>query len=477
MIGISFALHSLRQLKLIIIGENKGGIMKYDILIVGGGPAGIITALTAKSVYPEKSVTVIKNIRDSVIPCAIPYMIHTMSDPQQNIMGNMPLEKAGIEIIVGEVVSLDTNVSSVTLESGQAIFYDRLVLATGSKPAVPPIPGIDKSGIFTIEKSLSAMTALRKEAHNAKNVVILGGGFIGAEFADELARDSDVEVHVIEMLPNVLYLAFDDEFCDEIANSLLKAGVKIHTNSRAVSIDGSDYVDSVTLENGEKVPADMVLIGVGGRPNADLAEKAGLRITDGGSIWVDSYMRTTIKNVFAVGDCALKRDFFTRKEVPVWLASTATAEARIAGTNIYDIRAIRQIQGTISAFSTKIGEVSFASAGLTCRTCLQEGFRIVWGSAIAPDRHPGSLPGASQLHVRLVFADKGGTLLGGQVSGGASVSELINAIAIGIQKQLNVRELDMMQIATHPLLTSAPTVHPLINAAHQALAKLRAATT
>ena len=271
-------------------------------------------------------------------------------------------------------------------------------------------------------------------------------------------------------------MAFDDGFCDEIANELLKAGVKIHTNIRAVSIGGSDYVDSVTLENGEKVPADMVLIGVGGRPNADLAKKAGLRITDGGSIWVDSYMRTTVKNVFAVGDCALKRDFFTRKEVPVWLASTATAEARIAGTNIYDIRAIRQIQGTISAFSTKIGEVSFASAGLTCRTCLQEGFRIVWGSAIAPDRHPGSLPGASQLHVRLVFADKGGTLLGGQVSGGASVSELINAIAIGIQKQLNVRELDMMQIATHPLLTSAPTVHPLINAAHQALAKLRAAT-
>ena len=197
-------------------------------------------------------------------------------------------------------------------------------------------------------------------------------------------------------------------------------------------------------------------------------------MTDGGSIWVDSYMRTSLENVFAVGDCAVKRDFFTRKEVPVWLASTATAEARIAGTNIYGIRVLRQIQGTVAAFSTKIGNLSLASAGLTCRSCRQEGFRHVTATSVAPDRHPGSLPGATQLKVKLVFADRAGALLGGQVSGGPSVGELINTIAIGIQLRVNVRELDMMQIATHPLLTSAPTVHPLINASHQALASLRA---
>jgi NADPH-dependent 2,4-dienoyl-CoA reductase/sulfur reductase-like enzyme len=185
-------------------------------------------------------------------------------------------------------------------------------------------------------------------------------------------------------------------------------------------------------------------------------------------------MRTNVNNIFAVGDCALKRDFFTREEVPVWLASTATADARIAGTNIYGIRVLRQIQGTVSAFSTRIGKVCFASAGMTCRRCEKEGFRIVTGQAVAPDRHPGTLPGASSLNVKLVFADRGGALLGGQISGGLSVGELINAVAIGIQMRLNVRDLDMMQIATHPLLSSAPTVHPLIDSAHRALAKLRA---
>ncbi len=185
-------------------------------------------------------------------------------------------------------------------------------------------------------------------------------------------------------------------------------------------------------------------------------------------------MRTDAEDIFAVGDCALKRDFFTRREVPVWLASTATAEARNAGTNLYGIRVLHQIQGTISAFSTKIGDVCFASTGMTYRTCLKEGFRNVTATCEAPDRHPGTLPDAHKLKVKLVFADRSGILLGGQISGGPSAGELINTVALAIQKKVTVRELDMMQIATHPMLTSAPTVHPLINAAHQALAKMRA---
>ena len=238
-------------------------------------------------------------------------------------------------------------------------------------------------------------------------------------------------------------------------------------------IDGGSHVVSVTLEGGEKIPADMVLISIGAKPASELAQKAGLRIVDNDSIWVDDYMRTEAEEVFAVGDCALKRDFFTRRAVPVWLASTATAEARNAGTNLYGIRVLHQIQGTIAAFSTKIGGVSFASTGMTCRTCEKEGFRYISTTAVAPDRHPGKLPGAHELKLKLVFADRSGIILGGQISGGASVGELINTIALAIQKKVSVRELDMMQIATHPLLTSAPTIHPLVNGAHQALAKLR----
>jgi len=318
------------------------------------------------------------------------------------------------------------------------------------------------------------MTELREKALAAKSVVIIGGGFIGAEFADELCQNSKVGIHLIEVLPKLLSNAFDDEFCDEIYEVLVKSGVKIHTGSRVVSIDGSDQVESVTLEGGEKIPADMVLVSIGAKPASNLAQNAGLRIVENGSIWVDEYMRTNVEDIFAVGDCAVKRDFFTRKAAPVWLASTATAEARNAGTNIYGIRVLHQIQGTIAAFSTKIGGVSFASAGMTCRACQKEGFRYVKATATAPDRHPGMLPGATQLKVKLVFADRSGIILGGQITGGPSVGELINMVALAVQKKVTVRELDMMQIATHPMLTPSPTVHPVIDAAHQVLAKLRA---
>jgi len=174
--------------------------MKADVIIVGGGPAGIITALTAKSVYPEKSVCLIKEIGDSVIPCAIPYMMHTMSNPDQNKMGNQPLENAGIEIVVGKVASLDTKAHTIILESGEVFSYERLVLATGTESVTLPIPGVDKEGIFTIRKSLPLMTALREEAKKAKNVVIIGGDFIGAVFADELSQVSGMQIHLMVII-------------------------------------------------------------------------------------------------------------------------------------------------------------------------------------------------------------------------------------------------------------------------------------
>jgi NADH oxidase (H2O2-forming) len=447
--------------------------MKADVVVIGGGPAGIITALTTKRVYPDASVTLIKEVGDGVIPCAIPYMINTLSEPELNRLGDEPLLKAGVDIVVAKVDAIDPDSATIAMDESEPVSYKRLVLATGSRPVLPPIPGIDLKGVFHIQKSLSAMRVFREKAHHAKHIVIVGGGFIGAEFADELIKISGVTVLLVEMMPKIMSTAFDDELCEDIERQLSATGVDLCTGTKVSRIHGEGSADSVVLDTGETLPADLVIIGIGAKPASRLAKEAGLLTTKSGAIWVDSYMRTTKDNIFAVGDCALKRDFFTRREIPVMLASNATAEARIAGTNLFGIRVMRQVQGTISAFSTKIGQISFASAGMTCRTCVTEGFRNVVGIAEAPDRHPGALPGSNKMKVKLVFADRSGILLGGQISGGDSVGELINMVALGIEKKVTVRELEMMQIATHPLLTSAPTVHPLIQAATLALSKMR----
>ena len=138
--------------------------MQKEIVVVGGGPGGVITALTAKSVYPDKSVCVIREIGDGVIPCAIPYMINTMEDPKSNMMPMAGLESAGIESLVDEVISLDAEKKCVKLKGGDTVEFDRLVLATGSQPANLPIPGSDLKGVFTVIKSLDALNGLVEKA-------------------------------------------------------------------------------------------------------------------------------------------------------------------------------------------------------------------------------------------------------------------------------------------------------------------------
>jgi len=149
-----------------------------------------------------------------------------MSDPKQNVMGNQPLEKAGVKIIVGRVVSFDTRARTVTLESGELLSYEKLVPAIGTDSFLPPTPGVDKDGVFTIRKSMLAMTALGEDTIKARKVVIIGGGFMGAEFTDELFPISGIEIHMIEPMEKLLYMALDDELCEKISQILTVAGIK-----------------------------------------------------------------------------------------------------------------------------------------------------------------------------------------------------------------------------------------------------------
>ncbi len=443
-----------------------------DILIIGAGPAGIVTATTARKYYPEKKILIVKNVERGVIPCGIPYMFYSLKNPEENELKITPLEKKNIQVIIDEVVNIDRIQKIAYTKNGDMINYEKLIMATGSLPQSLPIPGIEKEGVYLIYKDMEYLRKVVEKVKNSKNVLIIGGGFIGCEVADEISKIEGVNVYLVEVLPNLLANSFDPEFSKIVEEKLVSEGVKVLTNTKVVEIIGKEKVEEVLLSDGRKIKVDVVILGIGSVPNTELAQKIGLEIGKRKGIRVDEYMRTSDPNIFAVGDCAEKRDFFTRKPVQVMLASTATAESRICGANIYKLKVIRENKGTIAIYSTFINGVVLGSAGLTEKTANLEGFEIITGIAEAPDKHPKTLPSANKIKVKLIFSKHSGIILGGQVAGGMSCGELINLIGVAIQKRMSFTELETLQMATHPYLTPAPTMYPVVLAAQDAANKI-----
>ncbi|RLI97132.1 MAG: pyridine nucleotide-disulfide oxidoreductase [Candidatus Aenigmatarchaeota archaeon] len=441
----------------------------YDVIVIGGGPAGVVTAVTARKYYPEKKILLIKSIGTGVIPCGIPYMFVTLQKPEDNAFGNAPLEKNNIEFLIDEVVAIDRTKKEISTKNDRKFSYDKLVLATGSKAVMPPIPGSEKQGIYLIHKEMSHLKNLKNDIQSAKNIVVLGAGFVGIEFADDLSKLKDKKISIIEMKPEILSGSFDPEFSQLAEEKIKEKGIELILNTKIESFNGGERVESVTLSNGQTIAADLVIVGAGSVPNSDLAKKAGLEIGKGGGIVVDEYLRTSDMNIFAVGDCAEKRDFFTREKTNVMLASTAAAEARIAGSNLFRIKVIKENKGTIANYSTCVGDLTLGLAGLTETAARKQGFEIIVGNAECLNRHPGTMPGAKKMKLKLIFSRQSGVLLGGQVAGDVSAGEIVNIISMAIQKDFSLTELETLQIATHPKLTAAPTMYPLIVAAQDAL--------
>ena len=440
--------------------------MKTDVLIIGGGPAGIVTAVTAKQNYPEKKIVVVRKEQRVAVPCGIPYIFGTLRDVEKNLIPDSVLTSKGIEILVDEIVDVDTEKKIAKSKEHGNIEFEKLIFATGSKPIKPPIKGIDGNNVFFVKKDPQYLQELLKRVDESEGIVIIGGGFIGVEFADEL-RKLGKKVSIVEMLPHVLSASFDDDFCALAEEELRRTGVEIYTNSKVVEIKEN----RVILSSGKEIPGDIVIVSVGARPNTDLAEKIGLKVSKNGIV-VDEYMRTSHPDIFAVGDCAEKRDFFTREVKPVMLASVASAEARIAGANLYKIKAFKQFKGTLGIFATKVGNLALGAAGLIERQAKKEGFDYVVGRSEVADKHPGTLPGTSKVRVKLLFTKQGGFFLGAQIAGGDTVGEMINLVGFAIESGYTASRYMNLQIGTHPLLTPAPTAPATIKAVEDALKKM-----
>jgi NADPH-dependent 2,4-dienoyl-CoA reductase/sulfur reductase-like enzyme len=441
-----------------------------DVVIVGGSAAGLTAALTARRHYPDRRILVIRREQQVPVPCGIPYIFGTLKDPLKNVMPDAPYGANRIDLMIAEVSGLEPakRVLRTTVDDVQ---YERLILATGSLPAMPPIPGFDKEGVFAIQKEMDYLQRLLEHLQGAQDVVVVGGGFIGIEFADEIHKLGHARITIVEVAPHCLSLAYDDEFCVEMEQLLKERGIVLKTSARVESIEGRERVSAVRLSDGTQIDADTVIIGIGAVPNVDLAKKAGLRVGLTGGIAVDQTMLTSDPAIFACGDCAEKVSFFGGRPTNLKLASIAQTEARIAGANLFGIT--RQNNGTVGVWSTCVGELALGTAGLTEAMARQRGYDVVTATIEGSNRHPGGMPGARSTKLKAVFEANSGVILGAQVRGDTATGELINAASACVQMRMTVEDIATFQIGTHPALTASPVAYPLVNAAEVAISKMR----
>lgn len=448
--------------------------MKRADVVVLGGMSGITASISCRRHYPNRSVALIREQATVLVPCAIPYVFGTLGKLEKNVIPDSLLEGNGIERIQGQATEVNRSDKVVTLADGQTIGYEKLIFATGSLPLVPPIPGVEKRNVFPVNKRFRYLREVLEEVGKARDIVIIGGGFIGMEFADECRKGSNANVTVIEMLPRCLQLAMDDEYCEEAEAALTAAGVDILTGEKVVDILGDGRVTGVRLASGKEIKADLVILGLGSVPNTDLAKEAGLELGFRNAIRVNRHMQTlTDPDVFACGDCAEKPSFFDGSPSGVMLASVATAEARIAGANLFS--PTHYNKGAIGVFSTMINGRAFGAAGISERQARAAGCEIVVGRATAPDTHPAGMPASNTMNLKLIFAKDTRVLLGGGLSGGKSTGEMTNVISACVLSRMTADDIMMFQMGTHPALTASPIVYPLANAACQCVTALNGA--
>ncbi len=443
---------------------------KSDILIVGGSAAGITVGISARRYYPDAKILLIRKEKQVLIPCGIPYIFGTVGSPDKNLIPDSVLEKNNVELVIDEVVSINKDRRTLETSRGAVYGYEKMVLATGSVPSVPPIPGVELDNVFAVWKDVEYLQKLLKALDEAEDLVIIGGGFIGLEFADECKKRGLANVTVVELLPHCLLLACDEEICVRVEKELSERDIKVLVGRKVEAVVGTPKLDYVELDNGQKLKADVVILGIGVIPNVQLARDSGLQVDEKEGIYVDEFMRTSDENIFAAGDCTRKRCFFTGRPTFLRLASIGTMEARVAGANLFRLR--HRSECPIGVFGTVIGNLAIGSAGMTERQAKEAGFEVVIGEAEAPDKHPASIPGTSNLAVKLVFERDTRVLLGGQVYGSMTAGKVANFIGALIQKRMRADEIITFQVGTHPMLTASPISHQVENAAEIALTKL-----
>lgn len=294
---------------------------KYQIVIAGNGEPALACTLSARNTYTDKSIAIIKTDKQNSI----------IEEILSSISGRFTTR---LNVFYDDIRSRDHNV--LHLNGGGKIEYEKLVLATGSRAIEPPIDGIQKDGVMLINKDPEQIRKIKNGALDAESIVIYGGGYIGVELCDELLR-AGKKVTIIEKSKRLMPSSFDAEISNKVKGVIENAGGRVILDAKIKSVLGIDTVTGIKLSTNDVLDCDFLLICCGSRPNVEMAEKLGIIFDRDRGILVDEYFRTSDKNIYAVGDCAAKNDFFTSDLFNVLTYNSKMEEAKLLGANLYSV--------------------------------------------------------------------------------------------------------------------------------------------
>lgn len=447
--------------------------MAQRLVIIGGDAAGMSAATQVRRMKTVAELDIVVFERSSITSyaaCGLPYLVGGFVKSPDSLIARTPEQHRakGIDVrIRHEITAIDVGASSVTvrdLDSGHesAVRYDELLIGTGASGIVPKWPGIDAEGVLQLRTLDDAAEVERRLVAGARRAVVVGAGYIGLEVAEGLL-ERGLQVTVVERLDAPMGAVLDADMAIDVASAMKAAGIDLRLGTAVTGFTvAGGRVTAVETAAGP-VEADLVVIGLGVRPNAELARAAGIGVGESGGIQVDDHLRTDTPHIWAAGDCVESRHRMTGRSVVVALGTHANKQGRVVGTNIAGGDAA--FGGVLGTAITRFKDVEIARTGLSEREAVAAGLDVIGVTTEASSR-AHYYPGAEPMKIKMVVERGTGRLLGAQIVGRAGAGKRIDVLATALWNSMTVAEVAGMDLSYAPPFS--PVWDPVLLAAGKA---------